>query len=52
MNASSNTKLVSNMHFGMGLYITGSIVKQHNGQLILKNDDKTNGAQVIIEIPS
>ncbi len=41
----------SNMHFGMGLYITGSIIKRHDGQLILKNDDKTNGAQVIIEIP-
>ena len=24
------------MHFGMGLYITSSIIKQHNGQLILK----------------
>lgn len=27
----------SNMHFGMGLYITNSIIKQHNGQLILIN---------------
>ena len=41
----------SNLHFGMGLYITNSIIKQHNGQLILKNSDKTNGAQVIIKIP-
>lgn len=41
----------SNMHFGMGLYITNSVIKQHNGQLILKNSDKTNGAQVIIKIP-
>lgn len=40
-----------NMHFGIGLYITSSIIKQHNGQLILKNSDKTNGAQVIIKIP-
>ena len=41
----------SNMHFGMGLYITSSIIKRHEGQLILKNDAKRNGAQVIIKIP-
>ena len=41
----------SNMHFGMGLYITSKIIKQHNGQLVLKNSDKTGGAQVIIKIP-
>lgn len=41
----------SNMHFGMGLYITSNIIKQHNGQLVLKNSDKTGGAQVIIKIP-
>lgn len=41
----------SNMHFGMGLYITSNITKQHNGQLVLKNSDKTGGAQVIIKIP-
>lgn len=39
------------MHFGMGLYITSSIIKRHDGQLILKNDAKRNGAQVIIKIP-
>lgn len=41
----------SNIHFGLGLYITDSIIRQHNGQLILKNSDKTKGAQVIIKIP-
>lgn len=41
----------SNMHFGMGLYITSSIVKQHNGELTLKNSDKTGGAEVTIKIP-
>ena len=46
-----NKGRTSNMHFGMGLYITSSIIKQHNGQLILKNSDKTKGAQVIIKIP-
>ena len=46
-----NKSRTSNMHFGMGLYITSSIIKQHNGQLILKNSDETKGAQVIIKIP-
>ena len=41
----------SNMHFGMGLYITSSIVKQHNGELTLKNSDNTGGAEVKIKIP-
>lgn len=46
-----NKSRTSNLHFGMGLYITSSIIKQHNGQLILKNSGKTNGAQVIVRIP-
>lgn len=41
----------SNLHFGMGLYITSSIISQHNGELILNNSTKTKGAQVIIKIP-
>ena len=41
----------SNLHFGMGLFITKSIVQQHNGQLILSNSEKTGGAQVTIKIP-
>ena len=46
-----NKSRTSNMHFGMGLYVTSSIVKQHNGLLILKNSDQTKGGQVIIKIP-
>ena len=46
-----NKSRTSNMHFGMGLYITSSIIKQHNGQLLLKNSNKTKGAEVIIKIP-
>ena len=41
----------SKLHFGMGLFITKSIVQQHNGQLILGNSEKTGGAQVTIKIP-
>ena len=40
----------SNLHFGMGLFITKSIVRQHGGQLILSNSEKTGGAQVTILI--
>ena len=41
----------SNLHFGMGLFITKSIVQQHGGQLILSNSEKTGGAEVTISIP-
>uniref|UniRef100_N2ADT7 histidine kinase n=1 Tax=Eubacterium plexicaudatum ASF492 TaxID=1235802 RepID=N2ADT7_9FIRM len=41
----------SKMHFGMGLYIASSIIKQHGGELILNNSLQTKGAQVIIKIP-
>lgn len=41
----------SNMHFGMGLYIVESILKQHNGQLIIENDTTTHGAKVTMDIP-
>jgi signal transduction histidine kinase len=42
----------SKLHFGMGLFITKSIVQQHNGQLLLGNSEKkTGGAQVTIKIP-
>ena len=41
----------SNLHFGMGQFITKSIVQQHDGQLILSNSEITGGAQVTISIP-
>ena len=31
----------SKLHFGIGLYITNSIMEQHNGQLILENSKDT-----------
>ena len=41
----------SNLHFGMGLFITKSIVQHHGGQLDLSNSETTGGAQVTISIP-
>lgn len=41
----------SNLHFGMGLYITDSVIRQHKGELILENSGKTGGAQVTVKIP-
>lgn len=41
----------SKLHFGMGLYITNSIVQQHNGQLILENSKETGGAKVTLKLP-
>lgn len=42
----------SMMHFGMGLYITDSIIKQHGGKVILENGKDTYGAKVTLIIPS
>ena len=41
----------SKLHFGMGLYITNSIMEQHNGQLILENTKETGGAKVTMKLP-
>lgn len=41
----------SKLHFGMGLYITNSIMEQHNGQLILENSKETGGAKVTMKLP-
>lgn len=39
------------LHFGMGLYITKSIIEQHKGFLSLENSKETKGAKVIISLP-
>ncbi|MCM1145831.1 MAG: HAMP domain-containing histidine kinase [Blautia sp.] len=41
----------SDTHFGMGLYITDLVIKQHHGQLTFTNSEKTGGAEVTIAIP-
>lgn len=38
-------------HYGMGLYIANSIVKQHGGKMELSNSSITKGAEVRICIP-
>lgn len=45
------TSRSSKDHYGMGLYITQSIVEMHNGTLVLANDPDTGAGQVTIEIP-
>ncbi len=47
----SNQSRNSDAHFGLGLYITDLVTKQHNGQLFLENSEKTGGAKVTIKIP-
>lgn len=39
------------LHYGMGLYIANSIVKQHGGKIELSNSSITKGAEVRICIP-
>ena len=41
----------SKIHYGMGLYITKSIIERHNGKLLILNSPDTGGGRVIIEIP-
>lgn len=41
----------SSPHYGMGLYIVDTIVRQHGGTLTLENEKTTQGARVLVEIP-
>lgn len=38
-------------HYGLGLYIADSIIKQHNGTIELSNDEVIGGARITIHIP-
>ncbi|SNT12428.1 His Kinase A (phospho-acceptor) domain-containing protein [Anaerovirgula multivorans] len=40
----------SKLHYGMGLFIADSIVKQHGGTLVVANSPATGGGMVTIEI--
>ena len=41
----------SKSHYGIGLYVAGSIAKKHNGKFILENSAVVGGAKVTIQIP-
>ncbi|MCI9065597.1 MAG: HAMP domain-containing histidine kinase [Lachnospiraceae bacterium] len=41
----------SKSHYGIGLYVAGSIAKKHNGKIILENSAVVGGAKVTIQIP-
>lgn len=41
----------SKTHYGMGLYIADSIVKQHGGELYIGNSPITGGGRVVIKVP-
>lgn len=47
----SDNSRISKTHYGMGLYITETIVKMHNGVINFTNSSITGGAQVVIKIP-
>lgn len=41
----------SDLHFGIGLFITKSIMEQHGGKLILENSKDMGGAKVTLILP-
>ncbi|OAA83140.1 sensor histidine kinase [Clostridium ljungdahlii] len=41
----------SKTHYGMGLFIAYSILKQHKGEMYIGNSPITGGGQVILQIP-
>ena len=42
----------SKSHFGIGLFMVDLVMRQHEGQLILDNSEKTGGAKVVMKIPN
>ena len=45
-----NESRTKNGHHGLGLYIADTIIKKHNGELILSNS-VNGGGKVIVKIP-
>ena len=46
-----NSSRSSKSHYGIGLYMTASIVQKHGGQILLENVSEKGGASVTIQIP-
>lgn len=46
-----NRSAAADLHIGMGLYITDTVVRRHQGKLFLRNRADQTGAEVIIQIP-
>lgn len=47
----SDSSRSRNNHYGLGLYIADSIIKQHGGTMQLENDKVTGGAKINIKLP-
>lgn len=45
------SRTAAKAHYGMGLYIVDTIVRQHNGTLVLENSPVNHGACVTVRIP-
>ena len=45
------SRTTAKAHYGMGLYIVDTIVRRHDGELLLENDPVTHGACVTCKIP-
>lgn len=46
-----DSRTAGSAHYGMGLYIVDTIVRQHGGTLLLENSPETHGACVTVRIP-
>ena len=46
-----NRSVTADLHIGMGLYITDTVVRRHQGKLFLRNRADQTGAEAIIQIP-
>lgn len=47
-----DSRTAGRAHYGMGLYIVDTIVRQHGGTLLLENSPETHGACVTVRIPA
>lgn len=48
--AMDDVSRTTGFHYGMGLYFADSVIRKHEGEMILENSKETGGAKVIIKI--